>query len=110
MAPTTDQPHMLQPEVTKNNKVAIVPALNAIAPTGRRPRVSAKRPPTTTPMPPGVFVSNVNAEMRAAEKPRSTLRYRFKKNDAGATNRLLRKPEMASSQKRRPCALNCARG
>ena len=41
------------------------------------------RPPTTTPMNPGVFVRTLNTLMRVAEKPRSSRRKWFISCEAG---------------------------
>ena len=56
MAAATDSPHIGQPPSSTMATVSSVPAATPKAPTPRRPRVSASRPPITRPMPAGVFV------------------------------------------------------
>ena len=97
------QTHNDQPVDPKAMTDRIVPAPTPTAPTSRRPRTSAIRPPTTTPMAAGVAVSSVKSVMRAPEKPRTSLRKSLPSWLAGVANTASRKTVLASNQKRRPC-------
>src|SRR5262249_54781985 len=65
-AAAVDDTHMGQPPSENWMTVKIEPPASAIAPTSRRPRVSASFPPATMPTAPGVFVHSVNSEILAA--------------------------------------------
>jgi hypothetical protein len=101
MAPAIDAAHIGQPDTLNIATVKKAPPATATAPTMRRPWTSASLPPATTPIPPGVFVNNENSEIFNAEKPRTSLRYRLLKKDAGATSRLTRNAELARRANRR---------
>ena len=82
--------------------VSSVPAATPNAPTGRRPRVSARRPPTTSPIPPGVLVTRVKAVICHAANPSSSRRNSLSSCAAGAVNNASSSADAARSQKREP--------
>jgi hypothetical protein len=102
MAPATaaiaDRIHIGQPPTTTIATVPRVPTATPKAPTPRRPRRSASRPPMTSPIPPGVFVTIVNSVIRRAEKPCSSRRNSFSSCAAGAVKVARRNADAASSQ------------
>src|SRR5919106_2882584 len=100
--PTTAQAHSPTPDDRNTMAAHTVPTASATAPTGRRPRVSARRPPMTTPSTPGVPVPRVNAVIATAENPCSVSRYRLAKNEAGVANSATSTAEAASSQNLEP--------
>ena len=102
MAAATDRPHIGQPPSSTMATVSSVPAATPKAPTPRRPRVSASRPPITSPMPPGVLVRMLNTVICSAEKPSSSRRNSLSSCEAGAVNSASSSAEAASSQKREP--------
>jgi hypothetical protein len=73
-APINPQIHRSAPEDRYSNAVVTADTATATAPTGRRPRVSASRPPTTTPMMLGAPVTKANRVMPNAENPCSVVR------------------------------------
>ena len=90
--PSSDHTHMPGPAVRNIRTVKPVPRPTPIEPMSRRPRRSARRPPTTIPMPPGVLVRIWKAMIPPAEKPRSVRRYSLRNELAGSTNSASRKP------------------
>ena len=55
------QPQLGAPGTRTCHDVPMAPPTSATAPTSRRPWMSARRPPTITPMAPGVVVTSVNS-------------------------------------------------
>ena len=93
--------HMAGPPNANDRATSTVPTLAATAPTTRRPRVSASRPPTTIPMLAGVDVSTMNTEIMSALMPRSSRRYSVRNCDCGPPKTLRRNQVTATSTSRR---------
>ena len=75
MIARVEQNHRSGPLARKNVIVRMVPTMRLTIATGRRPRVSASRPASSTPMSPGTpFVMPRKAAMPEAENPRSSAR------------------------------------
>ena len=92
---------MPRPPTTNDRAMRAAPTLAARAPTTRRPRVSARRPPTTIPMLAGVDVITMNSEIMAALMPRSSRRYSLRNWDCGPAKMLYSSQMAATSTSRR---------
>ena len=69
--------HIVVPDVLNDSANKNAPTGTIVAPSMRRPRSSAMRPPTMRPIEAGALVATVNNATSAAEYPRSSFRYRF---------------------------------
>ena len=80
---TADVTHSERPPLRKKIICDPVASASAMPATGRRPRASANRPPTSTPTIPGrAVVTARNAAMPVLEKPRTSVRYLLVNCDA----------------------------
>jgi hypothetical protein len=100
MEPTVAVSHMAGPSSVNDRARRTVPTTVPTAPTTRRPRVSAKRPPTTMPMLAGVDVVMMNSDTAAADIPRSSRRNSVRNCDCGVVNRSSRNDAPARSASR----------
>ena len=69
--------HIAIPDVANDKPSSNTPIGTMVEPRTRRPRSSATRPPSTSPIDAGEEVATVKSATIVAEKPRVSFKYRF---------------------------------